>query len=198
MRNKLVAIALVTLCASGLANANAERVSFGISDGSSGPSIGASLIPPTGSGWKLKKNGLSVDITKAGASAVENSQVEAYLIKLDQPYTPGADRMAMLKKNLQASYAKADSPKIIHLDMANDARLPQCIRVHLLLSRTPEDATQPMWYSDQYMLTCDLTAIDGAGVEVRYAQRYFAKKPDPAFAAKAKSLLDSVILTDKK
>lgn len=196
MKNKLATITLVTLCASGLANA--ERVYFGISSGSSGLSIGASLIPPAGSGWKLTRDGLSVDITKAGASAVENSQVEAYLIKLDQPYTPGEDRMAMLKKNIQASYAKADSPKIIQLDMANDARLPQCIRVHQLLSRTPADASQQTWYSDQYMLTCVLTAVAGAGVEVRYAQRYFAKKPDPAFAAKAKSLLDSVILTDKK
>lgn len=64
--------------------------------------------------------------------------------------------------------------------------------------RAAQDTSQQPWYSDQNILSCTLNAINTAGIEVRYVQRYFAKQPDPSIAGKAKAVLDSVNLVDKK
>lgn len=195
-RKKLAAIAtLGMLCLSQTISAAPKRLSFGITDGTT--TLGASLLPPQESGWQVNKDrGLDLDLVKPGATADENQQIEAYLIRPDQPFADGQAYLDTMARNIRNGIDPARL-KILSLTLTRDPRLPRCVRGHVALEGVPQHGDTQPWYSDKYFLSCVFRSVPKAGVEVLYYHRRFANHQDPGVAGKAATVLDHVELSDR-
>ncbi|BEV72597.1 hypothetical protein THUN1379_20790 [Paludibacterium sp. THUN1379] len=193
MKYSMYLVPLLALWMGSLAQAQDERIHYGIAAGPA-ERYGASFLPPAGPGWQMERNrAAGVDLIKPGPSRDENQQIDTALIRVDQPELSVSDFLPILRRHLESGYAEGKL-KLVTLDLKVDARLKRCIRGHLLLVDDTQNEAQGKWYSEQYLLSCRFAPGGKLGTEIRYYQRYFDGHQDLAFAQKANQLLDSVEL----
>lgn len=177
---------------------SSKRITIAIADQTS--VLGFSFTPPNESGWSETRSGLNTKLKKAGKSADENEEIEAYLIKLDIPFNPIFSYIEYLKKNIQEAYAKNLEFKLQALDVKEYPKNSQCVRVHLLLEdqrKVSPNNSQPKKWSEQHMLSCGSPKYKRMGFEIRYYQRYYDQNKDDQFKDKVDRLFDSLVIEDK-
>ena len=186
-------LAGILLCANaGAQNSipeNQKIIAFGISDKEGGV-LGLEFSPPEGEGWNIKRSGTGVSVKKNGASADENTEIEAYIIRLDAPVEPISGYIEKIKENIQKGYGGNSRIEINLLEVIADPTRSRCARLHIIL----QDRTDTKLYSEQYVLSCGLEKYKGMGVELRYIDRYYEKNRDNQLAEKASRILESMVI----
>lgn len=168
---------------------NQKIIAFGISDKEGGV-LGLEFSPPEGEGWNIKRSGTGVSVKKNGASADENTEIEAYIIRLDAPVEPISGYIEKIKENIQKGYGGNSRIEINLLEVIADPTRSRCARLHIIL----QDRTDTKLYSEQYVLSCGLEKYKGMGVELRYIDRYYEKNRDNQLAEKASRILESMVI----
>ena len=168
---------------------NQKLIAFGISDKESGM-LGLEFSPPEGEGWNIKRSGTGISVKKNGASADENTEIEAYIIRLDAPVEPISGYIEKIKTNIQKGYESNSRLEIKLLEVIADPTRSRCAKFHILL----QDRTDTKWYSEQYALSCGLQKFKGMGVELRYFDRYYEQNRDNQLAEKANRILESMVI----
>ena len=171
---------------------NQKPISFGVSDKEGGV-LGLEFSPPEGDGWNIKRSGTGVFVKKNGASSDENTEIEAYIIRLDAPVEPISGYVEKIKTNIKKGYESNPRIEIKLLEVIADPTRSRCAKFHILL----QDRTDTKWYSEQYALSCGLQKYKGMGVELRYSDRYYEQNIDNTLAEKANRILESVVVLDK-
>ena len=168
---------------------NQKIIAFGISDKEGGV-LGLEFSPPEGEGWNIKRSGTGVSVKKNGASADENTEIEAYIIRLDAPVEPISGYIEKIKENIQKGYGGNSRIEINLLEVIADPTRSRCAKLHIIL----QDRTDTKLYSEQYVLSCGLEKYKGMGVELRYIDRYYEKNRDNQLAEKASRILESMVI----
>ena len=191
-------LCLVLLAQGAQSNESAKRISFGITEAATnGASIGGSFLANETASWSYTRTRSGVEAFNRQPITSAEFQVEAYLIREDQPFESIHKQMDIMSKNLESGYAQSPKWQKVRITLAPEVDKPRCVRGELLLREKTTVSDEDAMFSEQHFLSCPLEKRAPFGVEVRYYHRYKGNARDNAFTQRAKSLLDSVELNDR-
>lgn len=193
----LIYLVLVFWVHSAMATEDApKRVAFGITD-SAGASLGGNFDPGPASAWKLQRNRSGIEFNRQGPGAEDTQKIEAYLMRVDDPFQTIEKYIAMSKRNYMQGMARNTYWRVVKIIFEPEANKSRCARGHIVLRDKSPAADAEARFSEQYVLSCALDKYAPFGIEVRYYNRYKGEERDPAFTALASKLIDSVEINDK-
>jgi hypothetical protein len=129
--------------------------------------------------------------------ANDNQQIEAYLLRIDEPFQTSEKYVAMMKRNYTQGMAQNSYWRVLAIEFEPDANKPRCARGHIVLRDKSPAADADARFSEQYLLSCALDKREPFGIEVRYYNRYKGGERDPGFTTLASKLIDSVEVNDR-
>lgn len=197
MKN-LVLFCLVLFAHIAQSEESAKRISFGITETTpNGASIGGSFIAGETESWNYTRNRSGIEAFNRQPIASAEFQVEAYLIREDQPFESIQKQMGMMAKNLEQGYSQSPKWQKVRITLAPEIHKPRCVRGELLLREKASVSDAEAMYSEQHFLSCALEKRAPFGVEVRYYHRYKGAARENDFTQRATQLLDSVEISDR-
>jgi hypothetical protein len=173
-----------------------KRFGFGISD-TAGASLGGTFEPGSAATWKFQRTRSGIDLSQQGPGTEDSQQIEAYLLRVDEPFQTSEKYIATMKRNLTQALAKNSYWRVLAIEFEPEANKPRCARGHIVLRDKSNTADVDARFSEQYLLSCALDKRAPFGIEVRYYNRYKGGERDPGFTARATQLIDSVEVDDK-
>ncbi len=173
-----------------------KRIGFGIAD-TAGASLGGTFDPGPAATWKLQRTRSGIDLSQQGPGANNNQQIEAYLLRIDEPFQTSEKYVAMMKRNYTQGMAQNSYWRVLAIEFEPDANKPRCARGHIVLRDKSPAADADARFSEQYLLSCALDKREPFGIEVRYYNRYKGGERDPGFTTLASKLIDSVEVNDR-
>ncbi len=175
----LISIALVFWVHGAMAADDApKRVAFGFSD-TAGASLGGTFDPGSAATCKFQRTRSGIDLSQQGPGAEDNQQIEAYLMRVDEPFQTSEKYIAMMKRNFTQGMANDPYWRVLAIEFEPEANKPRCARGRILLRDKSPAADADARFSEQYFLSCALDKRKPFGIEVRYCHRYKGVERDP-------------------
>lgn len=175
-----------------------KRISFGVSETKpNGISIGGSFVAGETESWKYTRSRSGVEAFNREPIASAEFQIEAYLIREDQPFESIQKKMELISKNIEEGYAQSPKWQKVHINLTPEIGKPRCMRGELLLREKTSVSDADANYSEQFFLSCALEKRAPFGLEVRYYHRYKGTSRNNEFTKRATLLLNSVEINDR-
>lgn len=191
-------LCLVFLAQGAQCNEATERISFGFTEAApNGASVGGSFSAGETKSWSYTRTRSGIEAIDRQAKTPTEFQVEAYLIRVDQPFESIQKYLDMMLKNLELGYAQSTKWQKVRIALTPEVDKPRCVRGQLLLREKTSVSDEEAMFSEQYFISCALEKRAPFGVEVRYYHRYKGATRDNDFTQRAAKLLDSVQLNDR-